>query len=553
MVDLRPQDKQGGFNVGSAKASAPVIKRREKIRLLLFLLGTGLFIVLMVDYWNDAPPPPIEKAPVSEESPDPELTEMAMVDLQRLGELPSYEQIKARAADVDALLRDDKLVRYHLQPVDDLSFAWARAQLERDRDDRPLPQSFSAEDFVFGKVSHGRPVIATGTLIELRESAVPGLEDERWFRLSLLLSNEDDVPVFMHVIAPEWAAPSDGDGDGLSPGLPLRVVGRYMGQAELPTGGGATETVPVVAASALAHRDRSSVTELMALSPIAETSRDKTWQPDPTILANIDDYPGNPRQSILERRPYYYLLGQVKLDDSTPGAYDDAVSIEEAAEALYQTPETHRGEVVTVVGKVWDAWYDEQVARDQPYGVGKVMRIWLWRVVYGIGDKPFRDLYELAVVAPSGQELPRRGETISATGRFLKVHMYYTPVSQFTYLLDDGMENNDKVLFKFVVVPEFEVIPEPTERDYLPWKITFLVISASFFLIMGLLILRDHRHEDDYKTGVKRLRENRRKLQRSRTVATEDAHADGGESDGTGDSGDAETGADDDGEGPKSE
>jgi len=242
MVDLRPTNKQAdGFTLDRSKQGPPVMKRREKIRVALFLVGTLCFLGLMVDAWLDDTPDPTELTEVSREDPDPDLEPMEMIDLGALPDLPSYERIKQQAGKVDAMMRDEQLVRYHLRPLDDLSFAWARAQLERDRDDRPLPQSYSAADFVFGKVAHGRPVIATGTLVELRESAVPGLEDERWFRLSLLLGNEDDVPVFMHVLAPEWAAPGDGEDDGLSPGLPLRVVGRYMGQAELPTGGGANQ------------------------------------------------------------------------------------------------------------------------------------------------------------------------------------------------------------------------------------------------------------------------------------------------------------------------
>lgn len=525
MVDLRPQRKQIGFG-----DRAPVLKRREKIRLMLFLLVSVMFVGVMIDFWTDTPPTRPEVEAVSEESPEPELEAMAMIDLQRLEELPDYEAIKAKADDVGALLRDDKLVRYSLDPIDALSFAWARAQLDADRDDRPLPQAFSAVDLVHGKVRHGRPVIATGTLVELRQSSVPGLENESWYRLQVLLRNEDDVPVFMHVLAPEWAAPGGGDGDGLSPGLSLRVVGRYMGMADLPTAGGGSQRLPVVAASALAHQDASSVTNLMALSPLRASSGGGLWRPDPEVFEDVSDYPGNPRQSVLERRPYYYLLGQVKLDASTPDVYPEPLSMERKGQAVYEEPSAYRGEVFSVEGRVWDAWWDEQVAIDQPYGVDRVMRVWLWRVVYGIGDKPFRDLYELAVVAPSGKELPRRGEIVRATGRLLKVHLYHTPLNQFAFMLDKDMEQSENVLFKFLVVPDYEVLPEPKVRDYLPWRIAFLVVFLSFFLLMGILVIRDQRHEDDYKKGVRALREGRRKADRKRTVETEH-HEDGAATD----------------------
>jgi hypothetical protein len=486
---------------------------------MLFLFGTGLFLVLMWQTFTAPKPAGAEISPVSEEAPDQDLPAMDMVALDALGPLPSYEAVKARAGDLDRLLNDPQLARYSLKPVDDLCFAWVRAQLSRDRETRPVMQAHSAEDLVFKRVTHGRAVLVSGTLVEVRDAQVPGLEDEEWLRATVALDNADDVPVFLYVLAPKWAAPGDEDGaDGLSPGLELRVVGRYLGTGSLPTSGGGKQNVPVIAASALAHASKTQVTDLLALPDGTDGA---TWNENPEVFDSIDDYPGNPRQSVLERRPYYYLLGQVRLDMSTPGAFGDAKPMDVHSEVLYRNPSEHRGEVYTVRGKVWDAWMDDQVRRDQPYGVGRVMRIWLYRTVFGIGDKPFRDLYEVAILAPGDSLLPKRGEEVEVTGRFMKVQLYHTPASNFHYLIDDQVQQNEDVLFKFIVAPSMKIIPEASEMSYLGWKIVFLVVSFSFFALMGFLIFRDERHDNDYRQGVRKIRATRRRLKQERMQGSE--------------------------------
>ena len=122
-------------------------------------------------------------------------------------------------------------------------------------------------------------------------------------------------------------------------------------------------------------------------------------------------------------------------------------------------------------GRVLSSWEDYDVSNDTPYGVERVIRMWIWNYVperkpqENDGEISERlttqySAYELAVVVRDDRPLPELGDYVSATGRFLKVQRYrirenYT-LSRGS-IRDPNRPLSDSSYFKFIVANDYDV------------------------------------------------------------------------------------------------
>ena len=102
----------------------------------------------------------------------------------------------------------------------------------------------------------------------------------------------------------------------------------------------------------------------------------------------------------------------IELDD------DALLDANDFSVKLHHQPWDYRRRQVRVEGRVYRAWYDPDVTRDQPYGVGRVMRVQLWNTVFGLTrpiildgveteiNTPFLAVYEIAVLVDEEMALP---------------------------------------------------------------------------------------------------------------------------------------------------
>jgi hypothetical protein len=339
--------------------------------------------------------------------------------------------------------------------------------------------------------------------------------------------------LFCQVVAPDWAWL---DSDGVEPtiGGQVRVIGRYVGCENTPTVTGGEQDLPLLLASTVIEAQAHDVEAALHLPTASDIPQ--YWSSDDAIFTAINDYPSNPRKAHLERRPYYYLLGRIQHETINDQFPTTAPLIDGVSKGLWEKPEDHRGEVVEVIGTVMQAWIDDQVGRDRPYGIERVGRLLLWRVVFGVGDRPFRDLYEIAVPLAANQALPVVGEEVQCIGRFLKVQMYHNPRSRLQAMVDPSLPTNDQVLCKLFVTPKVVVLPPVADADFTWLKIAFLVLSGSFGLMMIVLIRRDSAHADDYKRQMRQLRSGRRRVAQAAVTGEAEAEAEAEADDATGSS-----------------
>ena len=98
---------------------------------------------------------------------------------------------------------------------------------------------------------------------------------------------------------------------------------------------------------------------------------------------------------------------------------------------MHFNAETYRGHAVTINGKVLQSWDDYDVEVDKPFGVQRVIRMWLYGytsytetvTINGEDREMARQkfaFYELAAIADDERALPNPGEFVQATGAFFK-------------------------------------------------------------------------------------------------------------------------------------
>ncbi len=266
------------------------------------------------------------------------------------------------------------------------------------------------------------------------------------------------------------------------------------------------------------------LTSLLRLGSV-EQAGSGPFRIDHTVFEDVNDM-----GLRLERRPYYYLLGLVLRDPTTPGAYDGIIDAVDNEEQLHFHSQEYRGKPVSVRGQVLRAWEDWDVSQDQPFGVVRVIRMWIWAYVPERKQVPvdgeMRTLtssqlgvFEIAAMVNDNRPLPEPRDTVYANGRFLKVQRYRTS-DNFVFnrgsLADADRALSDSAYFKFIVTNGFESTPPREEVSTLILKVGFLVVFVSLLFFILYLIDRDRGRMDDYKRPVRKLRRSRRALQKGK-------------------------------------
>jgi hypothetical protein len=239
------------------------------------------------------------------------------------------------------------------------------------------------------------------------------------------------------------------------------------------------------------------------------------WKLPDDIYRNVDD-----DLLVVETRPYYYTLGQVLLD-RTSQEVKPVGSVNELGSQIHREPAKYRGQIFTIRGRVFHAWEDQGVAHDQPFGITRVVRVIVWSEDWGEWDvyegservtkrKLILRAFELAAV--THQPLPKPGDIITATGRFLRLRsMEVTPNAQRDKRLGINRQSGRAHTFLFVT-NEFEQVPVKPQYDFTILGIAFLLVVGGLGVALLLMARRESRKKDEVFESVRKLRESRHAL-----------------------------------------
>jgi hypothetical protein len=537
MLSFQPKkpSKGVGFTldpVARERAKAPANRRRHLH--LVFLLGIavvcGALLWSFVDRIGSAIIPATNQ--LKQELP---LAPMARPSIAELPPLPDAAAIAEHAAGVPDQLANGTVPLWVDQP-DASTLAWIRAVLERDRTAPELPQRVSARDLVMRHLKVGSTVVLTGMLEDSQPAPIAG-QAEGYQRLLLGLPDQQ----YVEVLAPESARE-------LVIGDRVHVVGRYLGFASLPPADppAPTEAAPAAQptgeapsaapAPAAAPAPKAIALPLIAARvatvPAKQVEQDNpyvmrgAWSMPEDIYRNVDD-----DLLIVETRPYYFTLGQVQLDRTSPEAYRDAPSANAMGSAIHKEPSKFRGQPFTVRGHVFHAWEDEGVAHDHPFGVDRVVRIIMWNEDWGEWEERDRTgevkisrkliLRAFEVAAVTHQPLPQPGDILTTQGRFLRLRaMEVSPNPNRDRILGFNRHSDRAHTFLFVT-GEFSIQSPLPQYDWTWLKVVVVVASLALAGLLLYLARRESRHDNKVFDSVRRLRQTRHELKRRNQPATE--------------------------------
>ncbi|TVR13892.1 MAG: hypothetical protein EA401_05780 [Planctomycetota bacterium] len=522
-----PQHRKPQRLVTRNRRNDPFMKRREIIvvGMLAFTLAVVLFAFL--------PETCSGKHDVENPGDPHAIVPMPYPDLRDLGPLANEEDIEHFADRIaEYLERPDRIFGQPMAVI----IGWARQQLAHDAEHRVgLPMRVTASDVSRSsadpqfRLRNGARVALSGLLLERHPAPIVATDEddsedaevtEDWYR-------------FLIQVEPEiyFQALVRGPAAELLEGKEINLVGRYVGMEQHTSvrddGSARAEDVSLLTIVAQQGRERSrdraaETTRLLRLG-VPDAPGVGAWRSDPSVFDNVED-----TNIRLERRPYYYLLGKVLRDRSTPNAYADAANAMLMEEELHHHAPDYRGKPFTLTGQVLRAWEDWEVARDQPFGVARVIRMWLWafvpeeRTVVVEGQERHITtsqiaVYEVAAIAQGDTAMPQPGDRITATGRFFKIQRYITN-ENFVFnrgsLADEDRALSDSVYFKMFVSDGFERTPPREPTSIFVLKVGFLVVFTSMLIFFVRLMDRERVRLDDYKRPVRRLRKARRELRK---------------------------------------
>jgi hypothetical protein len=516
MLDFRPRkdNAQPGFSLNPAdhvRARSPLGKRRvwHLISLMAVMLVTGGMFYSWLTSLRTSMTPGI--APLKRELA---ATPMRKPTLDGLGAFPSAAQIAAEAP--NAAEKGGSAPLWIDQP-DAFTLAWILARLAEDRATPPLPQRVSASELVLAHVRVGSNILVSGSLVDSRTVSAPGA-DPSWCCLIVRLEADQYV---------EMLAPATGN--DLSVGTEVQVVGRYLGPASLP----ATAADQPAAAGAPGAPGAPGAVKLPLIAARvvsaveAQKPEESPWRmngawtlPD-DLYSNVDD-----DLLILETRPYYLTLGQVKLDLTSPDSSVAAPSANQHAAEIHQTPAPFRGKRFTVHGHVFSAWEDPAVAKDHPFAVDRVVRVIMWSEDWGLFDqldhagkittsnKLVLRAFEIAAI--SHQPLPQPGDLITATGRFLRLRAMEVKSDPRRDTALQYRRQSDRAYTFLFVTNEFAILPPPAQYDWTMLSLITLGAALAFSALILVMTRRESRQQDLVFDSVRKLRATRNKLRAQR-------------------------------------
>ena len=453
-------------------------KQRRKLsgtewRLVLFLpLLLGLMAWTMWEWKNNmaaAMAGAVEQLPVPAK-----LTPMPRPGWDVLPPLPDATAIAAERAGAAALVEVGAGVPLTATGLDAITLAWAETRLEADRLAPPMPQRLAAPDLLLpDHVRLGTPLILEGLLDDRLPGRIAGSE-RPWQRLLVAI----DEGQYVEVLSDTPAAAA------VPMGTQVRITGRLLAYDER-VAGTASITLPILLGRAVVE----SATKVDETDAMAEFHRPFDLTDD--VFSEVDDF-----RLWTETRPYYHLLGQVRLDQTTAGAWDGAADGNQSADDLHLRPADFRGKPFQITGHVYDSWEDREVARDQPFGVGRVVRMLLWRrdiapvteSLNGVEKRAIKQvlrLYEFAAITE--QTPPPRGTLVTTQGRFLKKRAIPVKINEAADRANGVERQSDRIYtWMFVTGPwtETDVARSGPEMGALGWGLAGL---TSILLIVGIV------------------------------------------------------------------
>lgn len=536
MLSFQPKKspKPGGFTldpVQRERAKGNPTGRRRHFHLV-FLAGviviTGYLFWNFMDGLRNALSPLTTR--LNQELP---LTPMAKPSIADLPPLPDAAAIDAHLPAVAEQLANGTVPLWIDQP-DAGTLAWVKTVLAKDLVTPPLPQRVEARDLILRHVRVGENLVISGLLEDSQPAPVDGAASG-YQRLLVTLPGEQ----YLEVLAPESAR-------DLLIGDEIVVVGRFLGFATLPLAEPVTAPAtpatgtdvpagdaPPPAAPAATPAPTSVQVPLIAAriadKPAVQRVVDNPyvmrgeWRLPEDLYQNVDD-----DLLVVETRPYYYTLGQVLLDRTTPDALEDIPSANQLGSAIHRDPAKFRGQPFTIRGHVFHAWEDTGVAHDQPFGISRVVRIIMWSEDWGDWDvmvkgevvtkrKLILRAFELAAI--THQPLPLPGQVITANGRFLRLRSMEVPTNVERDRRQGIKRQSDRAHTFLFVTNEFSVMKPVAEYDFSPIWLVLLVAA----LILGAALLRTARREAKKKElvfdSVRKLRESRRAFESRRAGA----------------------------------
>jgi hypothetical protein len=306
---------------------------------------------------------------------------------------------------------------------------------------------------------------------------------------------------------------AEADAKSLPVGDGIQVVGRFLGFDQLPGPNGSTVTVPLIASRVARPAETGSTAK--------ELGVDRQWSGMVGAMpSDLFDELSDER-ALVETRPYYYLLGQVRNDLTTPGAYDGAVDLNERGDEVHQDPAKFRDQAAVVRGIVFRAWEDPQVAQDRPFGVDRVVRILFYRSDFGPitesingtevkRNKIVQRLFEAAV--SGSQPLPHPGDAVMVTGRFLKFHAIPVKPNGERDRAHGVSRQSDKVYTYFVIANGYQILPPPPMYSFTSFEIAIISVVIVTLLVFWRLSRKEKVAAASVQEKIRGLRRRRVEL-----------------------------------------
>jgi hypothetical protein len=498
MLNLRSDRRAAAppaYAIGRKDPRAASMRGREWRLLVMLAVGIGVMAWLAWSLVEDyrvgmagLAQGPVTLAPGPQAMPAP--------TLEGADPLPTAAQI-ADQASVIAALAPEQLGTVAGLDTDAATLAWILPVLAADRTAPPLPSRPDPADLARRDLPLGAPLTIAGHLIDARLAEIGG-GDPRW---RLLVATAADQYALVLLDAPSCAVDA---------GTPIQVTGRFAGVAGLPAeAGGPPVRLPLIAARVAAPAAAQE-------DSLAAYRRAFSGMP-PGVLTDIDD-----ERTTVETPAYYHLLGQIVADRAFTDPYADALSANLRGNDLHQDPAAHRGDPAQVHLHVFDAWEDAVVARDQPFGVARVVRIlgykrdWSPITLAGPDGNPVTRhqmvmrLFEIAAVTAA--PLPAPGAEITTTGRFLKIRAIpVVPDLDRDRRLGITRQRADRVYAFFVVTNGWQDVRQNTGPSFTGPAIGLL---AAALALVGLLIWQGRGEaaaSDRVPARLRRLRDQRRR------------------------------------------
>lgn len=480
--------------IGDNRGGRPKpLASRKELRMIML----GVFALIFVIAWFASGRGQIPDGIIEPIPPKP-IAPMGRPDWASLQALPDAAEIAGSRAQLEDMLSQGHVPSVALG-VDGSVLAWGERLAAEDVERRRIPQRVQPEELVRDDLRAGQLITLTARLDHLADAPVTGRDQGyRWVGLAL------DQDQYALGLAPD-------DGTDLILNGRVRVLGRYLGRTLLGTATGDAQ-VPFLS--------------LRVVNPLGDEVEEDhglaAFQGQAIVTDDLyqdldDDLP------IIETRPYYITLGRMKAEFGTPELMEEPADGNRVANDLHQAPAEHRGRLVTVRGLVYHAWEDPQVAKDHPFDVRRVVRIQLYKRDWGPitedGETRIMSVLRIFEVACiTDQPLPKAGDYLGVTGRFLKWRAI--PVDKHPELdrLLGVKRQSNTVYTCFIVGGPWRVEVIETV-DMTPLVILLSVGGVCFALFVLWFVNRDRGAERRLQESVRALRQRRRSLRNQATAA----------------------------------